>query len=215
VTATTGLALFAIPGAGLAVGGVVLDLVAPLCESHVLHLIDLQRVYDDPPDFAFGTIAPITPSARTKVDASSCDAAAGDERGTCRRAAKAATRYLGKVQRVGDVAEALRITVERASAAVQAGDERALKKQLRAAGKREKQLDAALATRGRFGAKLASALNDAGVTASLTEAQFSDAAEIVLTKLAAGGLPETEARTVLGPALTPLALDPLALLGQP
>jgi len=113
------------------------------------------------------------------------------------------------------VTEALRITVERASAALLAGDEKALNKQLKAGTKRGRQLDAAVATRARFGAKLAATLGDAGISASLTETQFGDAVQTVLGRLAAGGLPEADARAALGAALTPTALDPLTVLGQP
>jgi hypothetical protein len=214
-TVGAGLALFAIPASGIAAGSVILNFSIPVCEYHLAHIIDLQRVYNDPPDFDYEHVVGITPSARTPIDATSCDTASGADRKACRRIAKAATKYAGKVQRVGDVTEALRITVERASAALLAGDEKALNKQLKAGTKRGRQLDAAVATRARFGAKLAATLGDAGISASLTETQFGEAVQTVLGRLAAGGLPEADARAALGPALTPTALDPLTVLGQP
>ncbi len=85
IYAATGVTLFAILGNGLVVGGVLLDVAAPLCENYLLHIIDLQRVYDDPPDFHFDTIAPITPAARPPVDVSTCDQATGDGYRTRRR----------------------------------------------------------------------------------------------------------------------------------
>lgn len=214
IYSATGVALFAVPAGGLAIGGVLLDIAGPLCQHYLLHIIELERVYKDPPDFDFDTIAPITPAARPPVDVSSCEQATGDERRLCRRVGKAAGKYLGKVVRVGDVAEALRITVERVTAADAAGEERAAKRQLRAAKKRGKQLEAAVAARARAGAKLASTLAEAQITGALSEPQFAEASTNVLGRLAAQGLAEDAARAALGPALTPTAQDLLVVLGR-
>jgi hypothetical protein len=49
----------------------------------------------------------------------------------------------------------------------------------------------------------------------LADAQAQQAAQIVLGDLATQGLPTPTAETLLGPALTPGAVDVLAVLGQP
>jgi hypothetical protein len=63
--------------------------------------------------------------------------------------------------------------------------------------------------------RLASTLGDAGVTALITEAQYAEGAEDVLARLAAEGLADAAARDLLGPALTPAAVDLLAVLAEP
>ena len=109
----------------------------------------------------------------------------------------------------------MRETVERATAARQANKERALKRQLHAGKRRLQQLEAAIAARARSGGKLAAVLTAAGTTGALSEAQFTEVSAIVLGKLAEQGIPQSEAQTLLGSALTPRALDLLAVLGEP
>src|SRR4029453_2795734 len=58
-------------------------------------------------------------------------------------------------------------------------------------------------------------LGESGVPGLITEAQFPEAADVVLAGLAAQGLADAEARDLLGPALTPTALDLLAVLAEP
>jgi len=216
--ASTGVALFGTvttgPAIPLIVGGTLIAAGTPGCASGVKRLHDLQLIYNDPPNFDFNEITPIAPTARPSLALPSCTDFAGDDRRLCKRLGKATVRHAVKDERATAVAEALRITVEKASAAFEADEEGALKRQLKVAAKRQKQLDSALAGRGKAGAKLASVLGGV-VTVSLTEAQFTGATTVVLGKLAELGLAETEARTLLGPALTPRSLDVLVVFGQP
>jgi hypothetical protein len=194
---------------------VMLSAASPICAILVHDLIEWHKIYKDPPDFDFHRIMPIRPSARPAIDLPSCDGLDGSDRKTCRRLGKAVLRYAAKVQRVADILDALRVTIERASAAVQANDERALKKQLRAADKRGKQIEAAIRGRANAGEKVVATLTDAGVTGAVSEAQFTEISAFILARLAEQGLAEAEARTDLDSALTPSALDPVALLGEP
>jgi hypothetical protein len=214
LVATSGVPLLVIPGSGIPIAATLLAIAGPRCTEAVQRLADLQKTYDDPPDFDYDTIAPIAPTARPSIELPSCSEATGTERGLCRRLIKAAKQYVAKAQRVGDVVTALRTTIERASAALLAGDDRALKKQLRAAGKRQRQLDAALAARARTGGKLASVLGEAQVTGSMTQQQYVDAAFIVLGKLEEQGLPQAEVQEALGSALRPKVIDVLELLAR-
>ncbi|HVH07162.1 MAG TPA: hypothetical protein VNE71_14310, partial [Myxococcota bacterium] len=216
-TATTGLLLlFGVPlPLGPALGGPMIEVATPVCASLTKRLLELAKIYKDPPDPDFGTIAPVAPGTLAPLDLSSCASLSGDERRLCRRVGKLAGRYAGKVARAEAIATALRITVERASGALAADDQRALKRQLRAAKKRAKQLEKARTAAAKAGQKLASSLGESGVTGLITEAQFSEAADVVLAGLAAQGLADAEARDLLGPALTPTALDLLAVLAEP
>lgn len=67
----------------------------------------------------------------------------------------------------------------------------------------------------RAGGKLAAVLRAAGVTGALTDAQSAQAVDSVLTELASQGIAATTAQALLGSALAPVAIDVLAVLGQP
>jgi hypothetical protein len=212
-----GFTLFGVPGPilGPVLGTGMLAASSPLCVLYVHRLAQEQMIYNDPPDFDVDTIAPIVPSARPTIDLPSCSGLTGDDRRTCRKLGKTLRKHLAKVQRADDVTVALRITVERASAALQQGNDDALARQLKAGGKREKQLAAAIAAEANAGAKVAAVLSGAGTTGAVSETQFTAAADVVVAKLVEQGLAESDARAALGLALTPTTLDLLAVLGQP
>jgi hypothetical protein len=140
----------------------MVQVATPLCASLMKRILELAKIYKDPPDPDFGAIAPVAPGTEAKIDLSSCTSLSGDERRLCRRVGKLVGRYAGKVARAEAVATALRSTVERASGALAAGDDRALKRQVRAAKKRAKQLDKARGAAAKAGQRLASALGDVG-----------------------------------------------------
>lgn len=214
LTAGTSLALFAVGPIGAATGQLVFTPAALICARIVQHLTELQRVYDDPPDPAFHTLARLRKTDVPSVDPSVCASLTGSDRKICRKLAHAAQRHVKALYRVGDVAVVWRTTVERASAAYAADEQRQFKRQLRAATKRAKQLTAAIAARAKAGKKIVAILRAANVTGTLSETQFTDASAIVLSNLANAGLPESDARALLGTALTPRAIDLLEILSQ-
>ena len=216
LTANTGLVLFFSvgPTIGPVIGGTMAAAAGPLCVSLLRRIIDLQKIYEDPPDFDFHRIAPIGRSARGSVELPSCRGLKGEDKRICTRLAGAVRGYVKKVEKAGAVVESLRITFERAAGAHIAGDDKAYDKQVRAAEKRAKQLESALEAKQKAGAKLAEVLAEAQATAPLTEEQYADAAEEILAELAAGGLAEAAAAEALGDTLTPKAVDLIALLAQ-
>ncbi len=215
LTAGTAVSLFALGTPGVLAGRLVFAPAAGICARIVQHLVDLQKVYDDPPAPSYTKVAPITSTGSPSLDLSPCKELTGPPRRLCRKLGSAAQRHVAKLFHVGDVITSLRTAIERASAASQANDQKAIKRQVTAAGKRSTQLAAAFAARAKAGAKVAAILRDAGTTGSLDEAQFTEAASIVLDDLAAVGLPASAAQAVLGPALTPRTIDLVDLLGQP
>jgi hypothetical protein len=217
LTGTTGLALFFSAGVtiGPIVGGAMAAAAGPQCVSLVRRIVDLQKIYEDPPDFDFHRVAKVARSARGAVELPSCKGLARADKRVCTRLASAVRGYVKKVEKATAVVESLRITFERAAGAHIAGEARAFDKQVRAAGKRAKQLDAALEQKARAGAKLAAVLAEAEATALLDAEGYAEAAAALLAELVAAGLPEEDAAEALGDALTPKAVDLVALLAQP
>jgi hypothetical protein len=119
---------------------------------------------------------------------------------------------VGAVDHVADVATALATSVDRASTASQTGAKAAARRQQRAEARLSKQLEAALRAKAKRGTKLATILRREQFGGTLTEAQASQATDLVLADLAQQGFADV---SVLGAALTPHAHDLLALLSQP
>jgi hypothetical protein len=103
LTAGTTVSLFALGPIGVLTGRLVFAPAAGICARIVQHLAELQRVYDDPPDPAFRTIAPVAATAVPPVDLSPCKEVTGKDRRTCVKLGKAAHRHVASLFHVGDV----------------------------------------------------------------------------------------------------------------
>jgi hypothetical protein len=217
VVANTGVVVFYAGGiaVGPIVGGTMIAAATPQCVSLIQRIIDLQKTYQDPPDPDYQRVAPIPHRRKPSFELPGCKGLPRDEKRFCKRLGTAVRAYVRKVEKVTDVVESLRVTVERASGANDAGDDKALAKQTKAAVKRVKQMETALARKARAGEKLAALLAEQGVTAPVDETDCSEGADTVLGALAEAGLPDAEARSALGPALDPVALDLVTLFPEP
>lgn len=199
---------------GPIIGSTLIGVGGSLCAVHIAALQLLQKIYNDPPDLAFGRLAHVRPTAAPSLTLPSCSGLHGKDRTTCRRLEALAKHYAVAVERVKDAATALSTTANRFGAANAAGNARDVKKQERAARKLVRRLQSAVRARGRAGAKLAALLRAAGVSGRLTASQTSNAVDAVLTALAQAGVPEDTARALLGSATTPGAVDVLATFGK-
>ena len=216
----TGISIFAslLPlgsAYSLMIGGSLIAASTPACVGGIRRLMQLQLIYNDPPDPNFQEVAKVPKRTKVQLDLPSCDEFSGSEKKFCKKLGKGLTKWADKDQRESDIAETLRITVERAVGAFQSDDEKALKKQLKAMKKRERQLERASKQTAKRGEKLAKLLEKEQITIALDAEQFTDGVDETLAELAAEGWPEEDAREVLGETLDPRALDWISAISAP
>jgi hypothetical protein len=192
----------------------MLAVAAPVCAHHVQMLLMLRKAYDDPPRLDYDRLARVDRAAKPELGLPECPTSPRNERTSCRRLERLATRYVGAVARSESAAVALGTTSDRYGGAVAAGDAKAARKQSRHAGKLTRKVRVASRARARAGGRLADALRAIGVTGTLDELRFGQATGIVLAALAAQGLPEDAARAILGDAVAPRTIDLLTVLGR-
>lgn len=202
------------PAISIMIGGSLVAAATPACATGIRRLMQLQLIVNDPPDPNFQEVAKVPKKTKAQLDLPSCDEFSGKEKRFCRKLGKSLTKYVEKDDRVSDIAETLRITVERAVGAFQSDDEKALKKQLKAVSKRQRQLDGAKKKRARQGAKLAKVFDKEQILVELDADQFTTGSEAALEGLAEEGLPEDEARTLLDTTLDPRTLDWLSVIAR-
>jgi hypothetical protein len=217
VVAATGLSTIGLGGivVGPIIGTVLIGSAGSLCSVHLAALILEQRIYQEPPDLAFHRIAPVVRTTPPSLELPACTASSPRDRAFCRRLERLMKRYVAAAQHVTDVTTALSKTANRYGGAVAASDAKAANKQKRYADKLTRRVKTAAKARARVGAGIAALLRSAGVSGMLTDAQTAQAVDVVLADLAGQGLPEDQARALLGSALMPGALDVLTVLGQP
>ncbi len=215
LTAATGVGLFFGGLTGPIYGATMLQVALPICVPLIKEIRDLAEVYNDPPDSNFKSVVAVARSPIPKLGLPSCSPLTGGEKTRCGRFQTAVLAYVTAVSRVTDVADALRVTVNRYSGATQAGDSASAARQFAAALQLNKQLTSTAATRAKSGAALRAQLRAAGVNGRVTPDQYSAGATEVLRRLADAGLPDSEARAALAPALVPLEQDLLAAIAQP
>jgi hypothetical protein len=212
LVAAGGTSLLAAPLA-LLPGAVLVALSLPLCASWAKAINELATTVADPPRHDYDVVATVArPTARAALPG--CAKVPSAKLGLCRRVQAAASGYLAAVDRYAATATAVRKTVERDSAAKNAGNKAAVAKQEQALTSLMRQLESAAVGRRKAGVKLAATLRDTKASIKLTWAQVAEGLEAVKTRVARSGLGAARFSALAGPALTPRPIDVLAALGR-
>ena len=82
-----GLTILGVGGAviGPIVGGTLVGSAGSLCAVHIALIMVFRKIYNDPPDPAFGTLAHVVPAARPSLNLPSCDGLDAKDKKLCKR----------------------------------------------------------------------------------------------------------------------------------
>jgi hypothetical protein len=198
-----------IPAGGtiIATGEVMSSAAGGLCAAKVGRLLDDYKVFDDPPDAHYWQLAvPARAGAAPDVSAG-CGRVSGKAHAFCLDLASLVAKLLRAANRTTAVDGALVTTVDRASGAKRAHNQKALKLQLEHATKLERSLRADLAAEASLGRQVRKLLP----FGELTRSQSAK----VISYLERHGLPVAHVRRIDRAGLKPAAEDPIARLVNP
>ncbi len=194
-------------GALIATGEVMSAAAAPLCAPKIGRLLDDYKVFADPPDGNYWQLA-LPARARAAPDVSAgCRRVSGKARAFCLNLAALVAKLVRAAGRTTAVDGAIVTTVNRASGARHAHNQRALKLQLEHAGKLEQQLTSDLAAEASLGRQIHELL-------PFGDLKRSQAAKAI-AYLERKGVTAAHLRRMDPSALKPAAQDPIARLVNP
>jgi hypothetical protein len=150
-------------------------------------VINDYRIINDPPDRHFHQLA--KPRAPKLPALPSCSAIPSAERTVCTSLRKAELVMLTASSRADAITEALLVTMNRDSSAIQARDYAAAQRQYVHFESLHGELHRALRARGSDGARVAAILHSVGVSGVLSSAQSATAIGAVETKLGRARIP--------------------------
>jgi hypothetical protein len=216
LTATAGLVLFgtATP-IGVVAGGTMFAVGAPACAQAIALIVNLQRVYRDPPVASDRSLARVIRRSPPKAAFPPCSGRGASLARACRRLHSLALAWVTSLQRARESSQALATTVGREGAARAAHDAAAAALQGKTALRLLPTLRGDLRAQAAAGSALASFLRRQHVSGSLTSAQSSLAIDDVVQRLGRFGVTRSELEAEAPPQLTPRPLNLVSALTQP
>ncbi len=188
---------------------------AALLESNdaTAMVINDYRIIKDPPDRRFHRLA--KPHAPKRPALHSCAAIPTAQRTSCTSLREAELAMLGDSARATAVTEALLVTINRDSTAIQARDYSAAQRQYVHFRSLHSQLQKVLESKGSNGARVAATLRSMGVSGVLSSAQSIAAISAVQAKLSRARISATKLSSLAKNALEARETNALESLASP
>jgi hypothetical protein len=216
LTAGTGTIVFGTLGVviGPIVGATMVRAAAPVCAGLVARLHSLTLVYDDPPVSGYRRVAHVRHTKTRPLPFAACPRSPASARRFCGRLHAAVQSWFAALGHTSAVAAALAKTVGRESAAANAGDRAALKRQRTAALALLPKLRAALRSERSARKAVARLLRSVHAHGDITSAQIGQALGAILADLRRAHTNVAQVQQAAPAELRPRAVDALALLGR-
>ena len=219
ILATSGFLMSFSPGFGgglslLGAGTPMLGVAGPICAKLVATIEDEAQTVDDPPSGHYRRLASAA-TPRGGTAGASCTSFSGASATLCARLEAALGKLDGKLGEVESIAAAIKTTIGRETAAIDAGDAAAAASQAR----HGRALDAELITAERAQTQasrgVAVLLRSYHLNIELTKLEFAKGAAAIRRYLKAKGIPAATLDKLAGKSLEPASLDEVAELARP
>lgn len=214
VGAGVGSALIAAGPIGLAVGGTMSALGTPLCLSYLRAIKAEADTVADPPQPGYRTAAKIKPvnAPAAKLPACPASAGAGSPGAVCATLQPAGQKLLRATRATAAAATAIDTTISRETAALEAGDRKAIALQDRTLTTLGRSFRARRRAENAAARHVAQILRGAGLDVTLDPTAAAGALTTLQNRLVAARLPATKLTTALGGAPQVTAFDLLTAL---
>jgi|SRR5579875_3055957 len=202
-----------VPGAGsiATTAAVIIGATAGVrCAALINRAYQDAQIVNDPPRAGLMRLARPGPLGRV-ASLPSCSRVPAAARAFCGELRPLASRYIVAIQRAASIDAAIRVTVDRESAAAKAGNAAAQRRQDAHGAVLEARLAAATALERRLGSQIARLIGSRHVTGELSAQQDAEGIAYIERTLERRGLSSTTLQQLAGSALKPHAVKILAV----
>jgi len=198
---------------GVMTAAVLLPFAGTLCAAYEKTIAVEINTYSDPPLDSYHTLARARDPRPAPTSAPPCTKWTGKVRLLCEREEADLRTLAGKVADVEALAASVETTISRETAALNAGDSDATRRQDRRLAQLTRQLDRAESAATDAGKRFARLMHKADIPLGLTAAQAGAAIATLTTAVEADGVPQASLAPALGDRSIASASDWLKALG--